>query len=115
MDNAETTSTIPLLEVRDIKKKFGRVRALDGVNFTVDRRTVVGMLGDNGAGKSTLIRILNGIYAPDSGEILWKGHSVHLRSPRDASNLGFATVYQDLAMIEQLSIYRNMFIGREKA
>jgi simple sugar transport system ATP-binding protein len=114
MNDPELANLIPLLEVRDIKKNFGRVRALDGVSFTVDRHSVVGLLGDNGAGKSTLIRILNGIYSPDHGEIVWNGRSVHLRSPRDASNLGFATVYQDLAMIDQLSIYRNMFIGREK-
>jgi simple sugar transport system ATP-binding protein len=111
---AETKPARPLLTVRDIKKSFGHVRALNGVSFTVDKATVVALLGDNGAGKSTLIRILNGIYAPDEGEILWNGHSVQLRSPRDASALGVATVYQDLAIIDQLSIYRNMFLGREE-
>jgi simple sugar transport system ATP-binding protein len=114
MHDGEVSGSSALLEVKDIKKSFGQVRALNGVSFTVDKASVVGLLGDNGAGKSTLIRILNGIYSPDSGEILWNGRSVHLRSPRDASNLGFATVYQDLAMIDQLSIYRNMFLGREQ-
>jgi simple sugar transport system ATP-binding protein len=105
----------PLLAIKNIKKTFGHIRALNGVSFTVDRAAVVALLGDNGAGKSTLIRILNGIYAPDEGEILWNGHSVQLQSPRDAAALGFATVYQDLAMVDQLSIYRNMFLGREES
>src|SRR5258708_5390866 len=105
----------PLLAIKNIKKTFGHIRALTGVSFTVDKAAVVALLGDNGAGKSTLIRILNGIHAPDEGEILWNGHSVQLRSPRDAAALGFATVYQDLAMVDQLSIYRNMFLGREES
>jgi|HubBroStandDraft_6_1064221.scaffolds.fasta_scaffold65979_2 simple sugar transport system ATP-binding protein len=109
----EPSRSAPLLEVKKIKKTFGQVRALNGVSFAVDKGTVVALLGDNGAGKSTLIRILNGIYTPDEGDILWNGRSVNLRSPRDASALGFATVYQDLAMIDQLSIYRNLFLGRE--
>lgn len=113
MSGSEASNSTPLLEVKEVKKRFGHVRALNGVSFSVDKGNVVALLGDNGAGKSTLIKILNGIYAPDEGEILWNGSTINLRSPRDAAHLGFATVYQDLAMIDQLSIYRNMFLGRE--
>lgn len=112
--NPESRSTQPLLQIKGISKAFGHVRALTGVSFNVDHASVVALLGDNGAGKSSLIRLLNGIYAPDRGEILWEGNAVRLASPRAAAALGIATVFQDLAMVDEMSIYRNMFLGREE-
>ncbi len=105
----------PLVEVRDIAKSFGRIEALRSVNFSLGDAQVLGLLGDNGAGKSTLIKILTGLFSPDRGEILWQGDRVRFNSPRDAYELGIATVYQDLAIVDLMSIYRNVFLGREKA
>jgi simple sugar transport system ATP-binding protein len=105
----------PLVEVRGIKKNFGRIEALRGVDFALGRAEVLGLLGDNGAGKSTLIKILTGLFPPDRGEILWEGEPVHFHSPRDAYDIGVATVYQDLAIVDLMSIYRNVFLGRENA
>jgi simple sugar transport system ATP-binding protein len=102
-----------LLEVRGIAKRFGRIEALRRVDFSLGPGEVLALLGDNGAGKSTLIRILAGNYGPDRGEILWEGKPVQLGSPRDAYELGIATVYQDLAVVDLMSIYRNVFLGRE--
>lgn len=103
-----------LLEARGLAKRFGGVQALHHVDFRVGRGEVVGLLGDNGAGKSTLIKILNGVYQPDAGEILWEGRPIHLRSPRDAQALGISVVYQDLAVVDLMNIHRNMFLGREE-
>jgi simple sugar transport system ATP-binding protein len=103
----------PLLEARGISKRFGGIRALENVDLRVGRGEVLGLLGDNGAGKSTLIKVLNGLYPPDHGRVLWEGQPVHFRSPRDAYEVGIATVYQDLAVVDLMSIYRNMFLGRE--
>jgi simple sugar transport system ATP-binding protein len=105
----------PLLEARGIAKRFGRVHALRGVDFEVHRGEVVGLLGDNGAGKSTLIKIFNGVYRPDRGQILWEGEPVSFRSPRQVQGLGVAVVYQDLAVVDLMNIHRNMFLGREDA
>jgi simple sugar transport system ATP-binding protein len=102
-----------LLEARGIGKRFGHVDALVNVDFKVGRAEVVGLLGDNGAGKSTLIKILTGVYAPDRGALYWEGERVHFSSPRDAYARGIATVYQDLAVVDLMSIHRNMFLGRE--
>jgi simple sugar transport system ATP-binding protein len=104
---------VPLLEARRISKRFGRIEALRGVNLSLGSAEVLALLGDNGAGKSTLIKILNGLFRPDRGEIVWQGTPVHFSSPRDAYGLGIATVYQDLAVVDLMSIYRNMFLGRE--
>ncbi|HXW79997.1 MAG TPA: ATP-binding cassette domain-containing protein [Acidimicrobiales bacterium] len=102
-----------LLELRGVEKNFGPVRALMGVDLTVQSGIVTALVGDNGAGKSTVIKIVSGILAPDGGEIQWRGQPVHIHSPRDAADLGIATVYQDLALCDNLDIVQNMFLGRE--
>jgi len=103
----------PLLAARGICKSFGAIEALSGVSLTVHAGQVICLLGDNGAGKSTLIKILSGVLAPDSGEILLAGRPVRFASPKDALDRGIATVYQDLAMVPVMPIYRNFFLGRE--
>jgi simple sugar transport system ATP-binding protein len=105
----------PLVEVDNIAKSFGRIQALSRVSFTLPRAEVLALLGDNGAGKSTMIKILTGLFAPDRGEIRWEGEPVRFNSPRDAYEIGVATVYQDLAIVDLMSIYRNVFLGREKS
>lgn len=102
-----------LVEMRDIWKSFGRVTALRGVNFEVHRGEVVGLVGDNGAGKSTLIKILSGVFPPDKGHILWEGKEINIRSPRHAMDLGIETIHQSGALIEAMSVKRNVFLGRE--
>ncbi|HLV35626.1 MAG TPA: ATP-binding cassette domain-containing protein [Spirillospora sp.] len=109
MNNSRT----PLLEVRNISKYFGSVIALKDVSMQVYAGEVMCLLGDNGAGKSTLIKTLSGVHRPDEGEYLFEGQPVHFESPRDALDLGIATVYQDLAMIPLMSIARNFFLGSE--
>jgi simple sugar transport system ATP-binding protein len=104
----------PLLEARGISKRFGRIEALRNVSLALEEAEVLALLGDNGAGKSTLIKILNGLFPPGRGQILWQGQPVSFDSPRDAYRLGIATVYQDLAVVDLMSIYRNMFLGREE-
>jgi simple sugar transport system ATP-binding protein len=111
-----TTSTgvrAPIIEVRDLVKHFGPVVALAGVSLTVYGGEVHCLLGDNGAGKSTLIKTLSGVFRPTAGHFLFEGKPVSFSSPRDALDLGIATVFQDLAMIPLLSITRNFFMGRE--
>jgi simple sugar transport system ATP-binding protein len=103
----------PLIEVRDIVKTFGPVVALAGVSMNVMAGEVLCLLGDNGAGKSTLIKTLSGVHRPTRGEFLVEGVPVAFASPREALDMGIATVYQDLAMIPLLSITRNFFMGRE--
>jgi len=106
---------VPLLEMRGISKAFGAVQALGDVQFDVHAGEVVALVGDNGAGKSTLIKAIAGIYPIDSGTILWEGQEVHIRGPQDSSALGIATVYQDLALCENLDVVANLFLGRERA
>ncbi|WP_419723284.1 ATP-binding cassette domain-containing protein [Streptosporangium roseum] len=103
----------PLLEVRAVGKTFGGVIALRDVSTRVCQGEVTCVLGDNGAGKSTLIKILSGMHAPDSGEYLLDGAPAAFTSPRDAMDQGIATVYQDLAMIPLMSVWRNFFLGSE--
>jgi simple sugar transport system ATP-binding protein len=103
-----------LIEVRGISKTFGAVQALQGVSFGVRRSEIVGLLGDNGAGKSTTIKIITGVYPPDSGEILFEDRRVTFGSPKQSRDIGIETVYQGAPLIELLSIYRNFFLGREK-
>jgi simple sugar transport system ATP-binding protein len=103
----------PLLEARQIVKSFGRVQALRGANFTVYPDEVVALVGDNGAGKSTLVKSLVGVHPPDSGEILFEGREVHIHTPHDARDLGIETVYQDLALAEEIDPAANMYLGRE--
>ena len=104
-----------LLEVQGISKAFGAVQALSDVNFDVNEREVVALVGDNGAGKSTLIKVIAGIYPCDSGTIRWEGREVHIRGPQDSSGLGIATVYQDLALCDNLDVVANLYLGREAA
>jgi simple sugar transport system ATP-binding protein len=102
-----------LLEARGIVKSFGRVHALRGADFTVNRAEVVALIGDNGAGKSTLVKTLSGVHAPDAGEIVFEGAPVTLASPEAARELGIETVYQDLALAPDLESSANLFLGRE--
>jgi ABC-type sugar transport system ATPase subunit len=103
----------PLLRLVGIGKHFGPVRALMDVNLDIPAGQVTAVVGDNGAGKSTLIKTISGIWQPDDGELIWEGNPVRLHSPKDASDLGIATVYQDLALADNLDIVQNMFLGRE--
>jgi simple sugar transport system ATP-binding protein len=105
----------PLLEMNHVSKRFGHIQALSDVHFSVGVARVVALLGDNGAGKSTLIKIMSGIHQPDSGRILWEGLPVTFATPQDAHQRGISTVYQDLAVVDLMSVYRNMFLGREDA
>jgi len=110
---ASTPTSAVLLSLRDISKHFGPVTALDGVDLDVPAGRVTALLGDNGAGKSTLIKVIAGIHEADHGEIYWNGERVHVRTPHDATMLGVATVYQDLALCDNLDIVANMFLGVE--
>lgn len=103
----------PLVRMVNISKSFGTVQALKNVDFEVGYREVMGLVGDNGAGKSTLIKILTGVFPPDTGEIYFEGRKVNIRSPKEAREMGIETVYQDLALIPLLDISRNFFLGRE--
>ena len=102
-----------LARMENISKSFGKVHALDSVNLTVNSGEIVGLLGDNGAGKSTLIKILSGALEMTSGQIYIKGQPVKIRNTTDAIRLGIETIYQDSALVPQLSIARNLFLGRE--
>jgi simple sugar transport system ATP-binding protein len=102
-----------VIEARAVSKYFGRVIALQGVTMRVDAGEVVCLLGDNGAGKSTLIKILSGLERPDEGALAVDGEPIVFRSPRDAFACGIATVYQDLAVLPQMSISRNFMLGME--
>jgi ABC-type sugar transport system ATPase subunit len=106
--------TTPLLQLRGIDKNFGPVQALVDVNLDVPAGQVTALVGDNGAGKTVLIKCVAGIWEPDGGQIVWEDQPVHIRSPRDAAALGIATVYQDLALCDNLDIVQNMFLGRER-
>jgi simple sugar transport system ATP-binding protein len=102
-----------LVRMEHINKFFGRVQALNDVTFSVRKSEIVGLLGDNGAGKSTLIKILSGALTADSGEIYMHGRKVDIRNTTDAIAAGVETIYQDSALVTQLSIARNLFLGRE--
>jgi simple sugar transport system ATP-binding protein len=103
----------PVLEARQIVKRFGRVQALRGANLTVYPREVVALVGDNGAGKSTLVKSVVGVHPPDSGEVMFEGRPVSIHTPHDARDLGIETVYQDLALAAEVDPAANMFLGRE--
>jgi simple sugar transport system ATP-binding protein len=117
-----TSDTIPplpadapvILEMSNISKSFGAVTAIVDVSLKLRKGEVLALVGDNGAGKSTLIKMMSGFHQPDTGTISANGKEVHFTSPRDARAQGIETVYQDLALIGDLSIYHNMFLGREK-
>ena len=102
-----------LVRMEHINKFFGRVQALNDVTLSVGRNEIVGLLGDNGAGKSTLIKILSGALRADSGDIYMHGNKVDIRNTMDAIAQGIETIYQDSALVTQLSIARNLFLGRE--
>ena len=114
MDPAGGTA-LALLETRNLSKRFGRVQALNGVDITVHAGSVLALLGDNGAGKSTLVKILSGALTPDSGDILIDGARLTITTPRQASEAGIETVYQDLALCDNLSVVQNLFLGRERS
>jgi simple sugar transport system ATP-binding protein len=105
----------PLLEAVDISKSYGSVGALSSASLRVEAGRVTCLLGDNGAGKSTLIKILSGAVRPDRGTIRINGEAVSFSSPKDARDCGIATVYQDLAVVPVMPVYRNFFLGREPA
>lgn len=112
-NTAKSSAKVPLIETRGLVKKFGSFTALNGVDLTVYPGEVHALLGDNGAGKSTLIKTLSGVHPATSGQILVEGEEVHFRSPRDSSEAGIGTVYQDLALNPLTSVTRNFFLGRE--
>jgi D-xylose transport system ATP-binding protein len=107
------SSSQPLLALKGLSKSFGPVEALKEVDFEVHRGEVVGLVGDNGAGKSTLIKAIAGVQPADEGEASFEGEPVRLNSPQAANSLGIATVYQDLALCENLDVVANLFLGHE--
>jgi ABC-type sugar transport system ATPase subunit len=109
----EANGDTPLLRLENIGKSFGPVQALSGITLDIPAGKVTALAGDNGAGKSTLIKCIAGIYQPTTGHLVWQGKPEHLHSPRDATNLGIATVYQDLALADNLDIVANMLLGHE--
>jgi len=104
----------PLLRLRGIGKHFGPVKALAGVDLDIPAGQVTALVGDNGAGKSTLIKTISGIWEPSEGQLVWQGKTVHFRTPKDANAAGIATVYQDLALCDNLDIVQNMLLGHER-
>jgi len=104
----------PLLELEGVSKRFGPVQALDRVDFAVHAGEVVGLVGDNGAGKSTLVKAIAGIHSPDAGAMKFEGEEVTVSRPQDATELGIATVYQDLALCDNLDVVANIFLGQEE-
>ena len=109
-----TSSTREVLSLRGITKSFGAVAALSGIDLDVLPGEVVAVVGDNGAGKSTLVKVLAGVHRADSGTITFEGREVTIATPADAQHLGIATVYQDLALCENLTVVENLFLGQEK-
>jgi D-xylose transport system ATP-binding protein len=108
------STNTPLLAIEGVSKAFGPVQALDRVDFEVRAAEVVGLVGDNGAGKSTFVKIISGIYSPDSGSFKFAGREASISRPQDATALGIATVYQDLALCDNLDVVANLFLGREE-
>jgi ABC-type sugar transport system ATPase subunit len=104
----------PLLKIRGLDKHFGPVQALYHVDLDIPYGQVTALCGDNGAGKTVLTKCIAGVYQMDHGDILWEGHPVHIHNARDAARLGIETVYQDLALADNLDIVQNMFLGRER-
>lgn len=109
----DTMDNVSVIELRAVTKRFGGVIALDHVDFAVRQAEVMGLVGDNGAGKSTLIKILSGVYMPDSGTVYFRGRPVSLARPQDAWALGIATIYQELALADKMNVHENVFLGRE--
>jgi ABC-type sugar transport system ATPase subunit len=111
--NGAPADGIPLLTLRGVTKTFGPVRALTRINLDIPPGKVTALAGDNGAGKSVTIKTISGLWAPDEGEILWQRKPVQLHGPKDAEALGIRTIYQDLALCDNLDIVQNMFLGKE--
>src|SRR3954463_9527987 len=103
----------PLIEMDGVGKSYGAIRALRGINLRVNAGEVTCVLGDNGAGKSTLIKIMSGLHPHNEGDLLVDGQPVHLASPRESLAHGIATVYQDLAVVSLMEVWRNFFLGSE--
>ena len=103
----------PVYEARNVSKRYGNLRALNDMSFRVHRNEVVGLLGDNGAGKSTMIKMMSGIVRPDFGQILLDGRPTVIASRSDSERIGIETIYQDIALVDAMSITRNIFMGRE--
>jgi simple sugar transport system ATP-binding protein len=112
-DVAPELQDVDILEADDIVKRFGALTALAGVSLHLRKGEVLGLIGDNGAGKSTLIKIITGFHRPDEGRVLIEGKEVHLRSVAQARSLGIQTVFQDLALVNELSVFHNMFLNSE--
>jgi D-xylose transport system ATP-binding protein len=108
-----STNGAALLTLEGVSKRFGPVQALEGVDFEVHGGEVVALVGDNGAGKSTLVKSISGIHAVDEGRFLFEGRPVKISTPSDAVGLGIATVYQDLALCDNLDVVANLFLGQE--
>ncbi|KMS66443.1 MULTISPECIES: ATP-binding cassette domain-containing protein [Streptomyces] len=106
-------SATPVLALRGVSKRFGAVQALTDVELEVHAGEVVALVGDNGAGKSTLVKTIAGVHPIDDGVIEWEGNPVTVNRPHDAQNLGIATVYQDLALCDNIDVVGNLFLGRE--
>ena len=111
--NRAPQTSVPLLEVRGLNKRFGHVQAINDVSISVAPREILALLGDNGAGKSTFVKVISGVVRPDSGSVLWQGTPVALNSRADSAELGIETIYQDAALVDSMSIVRNIFMGRE--
>ena len=106
--------TVALVQMENISKSYGKVRALENVHLTVGEREIVGLLGDNGAGKSTLIKILSGAVPASGGDIFIRGEKADIKNTADAIGYGIETIYQDSALVAELSIARNFFLGRDE-
>jgi ABC-type sugar transport system ATPase subunit len=113
MNMSEDAAT-PLLELRGVSKAFGAVQALSKVNLSIPAGKITALVGDNGAGKSVTIKTISGLWEPSEGEIYWEGSPVRIHSPSEAEGLGITTIYQDLALCDNLDIVANMFLGHEK-
>ncbi|WP_072687260.1 ATP-binding cassette domain-containing protein [Rhodococcus marinonascens] len=110
---SELGGKVPLVELVDVGKRYGNIIALEGINLRVGAGEVTGVLGDNGAGKSTLIKIIAGLHQQSTGQLLVDGEPVTFNSPKDALGKGIATVYQDLAVVSLMPVWRNFFLGQE--
>jgi len=108
-----TTTAAPVLSMTGVSKRFGAVQALKDIGFSVDAGEVVALVGDNGAGKSTLVKTIAGVYTPDEGQVSFDGSPVSIGSPAEAQELGIATVFQDLALCDNLDVVGNLFLGNE--
>ena len=113
MAEADLNDTGPLLEVKGISKLFGGVHAVEDVSLSLARGEVLALAGDNGAGKSTLIKVISGVHRPDGGEIRYRGEPVDFPNPQAARDRGIETIYQDLALADNLDVGANVFLGRE--